>query len=122
MVEDRTYVRVVCSCCLHLRCALGFVEDSAHSRNGSTTITCPNPASHLARQHITLGPLVAQIRNNLNASSLADGVVLTGRVLQTRRFLPEATTAQEVVDLTRVATTIREADADEDGRGASAPQ
>ena len=44
VVEDRTYVRVVCLSCLHLRCALEFVEDSAHGRNGSTMITCPNPA------------------------------------------------------------------------------
>ena len=72
VVEDRTYVRVVCSCCLHRRCTLGFLEDSAHAKNGSTTITCLNPASHSARQRITLGPLVAQIRNTLNASSLAD--------------------------------------------------
>ena len=33
VMEDRTYVRVVCSCCLHLRCALGFAEDSVHGRN-----------------------------------------------------------------------------------------
>ena len=114
---DRTYVRVVCSCCVHLHCALGFVEDSAHGRNGSPTITCPNPASHSA-QHISLGPLIAQIRNTLKASNLADRVILTERVLQAQRLFPEATTAQEVVDLTRVATTIKEAEEDEDGRGA----
>ena len=59
VMEDRTYVRVVCSCCLHLRCALGFVGDSAHGRTGSKTITCANPAKHSGRKHITLGPLVA---------------------------------------------------------------
>ena len=122
VVEDRTYVRVVCSCCLHLRCALGFMEDSAHGRTGPTTITCPNPASHSGRQHITLGPLVVQIRITLNATSLADTVIMTGRVLQAQRLFLEATTAQEVVDLTRVTTMRGETDADEDGRGAYAPQ
>ena len=122
VVEDRTYVRVVCSCSLHLRCTLGFVEDSAHSRTGSTTITCPNPASHSARQHITLGPLVALIRITLNTSSLADRVILTGRVLIAQRLFPEAIMAQGVVGLTRVTTTTKKADADEDGRGASSPQ
>ena len=117
VVEDRTYVRVVCSCCLHLHCALGFMEDSAHGRNGSTTITYPNPASHSA-QYSSFVQLVAQIRNTLNSSSLADRVILTKRALQAQILFSEATTAQEVVDLTRVATTIKEAEEDEDGRGA----
>ena len=43
VVEDRTYVRVVCSCYLHLRCALGFVENSDHGITGSTRITCSPP-------------------------------------------------------------------------------
>ena len=43
VVEGRTHVRVVCSCCLHLCCALGLVEDSAHGVTGSMTITCPKP-------------------------------------------------------------------------------
>ena len=122
VVEDQTHVRVVCLCCLRLRCALEFGEDSAHGRTGSTTITCPNPASRSGRQHITLGPLEAQIRITLNASSLADIVILTGRVLEAQRLFPEATTAQDVVDLTRLATTIKETEADKDWRGASAPQ
>ena len=92
VVEDWTYVRVVYSCCLYLRCALGFVGDSAHGSNGS------------------------------NASSLADRIILTGRVVQAQRLFPEVTAAQEVLDLTRVTTTIREADADKDERSASAPQ
>ena len=47
---------------------------------------------------------------------------MTEIVLRVQRLFPEATTAQEVVDLIRVATTIREAEADEDGRGAPSPQ
>ena len=90
-------MRVVCLCCLHLPCALGFVEDSAHGRTGSPTITSPNPASHSGRQHITLGPLVAQIRITLNALSPAHRVIMTGRVLQAQRLFPGATMAQEVV-------------------------
>ena len=60
VVEDRVYVRVACSCCLHLRCVLESVEDSAHGITESTTVTCPNPASHSGRQHITLGLLVTR--------------------------------------------------------------
>ena len=93
VVEARTCVRVVCSCCLHLRCGLGFLESLAHGRTGSTTAICPNPASHSGRQHITLGPLVAQVRITLDASSLADRVVMTGRVLQVQRLFQKATTA-----------------------------
>ena len=115
-------MRVACLCCLHLRCALGFVEDSAHGRTGPTMITCPNPASHSGRQHVTLCPLVAQLRITLNASSLSDRIIVTGRVFQARIRFSKATTAQEVVDLTRGGTTRGEADADEDGRGASDPQ
>ena len=65
---------------------------------------------------------MAQIRNILNASSLANRTILTERALQAQRLFPKATTAQEVVDLTGVATTIRETEADEDGRGAPSPQ
>ena len=62
------------------------------------------------------------MRTTLNASSLAHRVLMTGRVLQAQRLFPEATTAQKIVDLTRVTTSRGEADADEDGRGASVPQ
>ena len=61
-----------------------------------------------------LDPLVAQIRIAFNASSPADRVILAGRVLQTQILLPEATTAQEVADLTRAATTRGEADVNDD--------
>ena len=47
---------------------------------------------------------------------------LTERVLHAQVLFPEATTAQEGVDMTRVATTIRKAEADEDGRGEPSPQ
>ena len=46
---------------------------------------------------------------------------MTGRVLQAQRPFLEATVAQEVVDLTRVATTRGETNADENSRGASSP-
>ena len=46
---------------------------------------------------------------------------MTGRVPQSQSLFPEASTAQEVVGLARVATATGEADADEDWRGASAP-
>ena len=82
----------------------------------------PEPRLTLGTTTHTLGPLVAQIPNTLNALSLANRVILMDRALQAQRLFPEVTMAQEVVDLTRVATTIREAEADEDGRGASSPQ
>ena len=113
----------MCGWCAHDVCTSALRLGSWRTQlNGTTTITCPNPASHSARQHISLGPLVAQVRNTLNVSSLADRAILTERVLQAQRLFPEATTVQEVVDLTRVATTIREAEADEDGRGEPSPQ
>ena len=91
----------------------------AHGKTRSTTITCPKRASHLGHLHITLGLLVARIGIMLNISSLADRVIVTGRILQNHRLILETTTAQEVVDLTQVAKTGGEADADEDGRGTS---
>lgn len=66
---------------MHLHCALGFVKVSPHIRDRSTTITCSNLAAHSEHQHITLGPLVAQIRITLNVSSLADSATLMERVL-----------------------------------------
>lgn len=92
-------------CCLRFRCALGFVEDPDHCRTGSTTITCPNPATHSGRQHITVGPLAALIGITLNASSPEDRGIVTARALQAQTLFPEGTTAQDVVDVTRVATT-----------------
>ena len=113
----------MCGWCAHDVCTSALRLGSWRTQlNGTTTITCPNPASHSARQHISLGPLVAQVRNTLNVSSLADRAILTERVLQAQRLFPEATTARGVVDLTRVATTIREAEADEDGSGEPSPQ
>lgn len=68
-------------------------------------------ASHSGRQHIILGPLVAQILITLNASSLADRVNMTKRVLQTQIRFPKATTVQGVVHLAHVATAQGEGDA-----------
>lgn len=101
----RTCVRVVCSYCLHRSYALRLVADAAHGIAAPTTITCPNPTSHLGNYHITLSSHVAQKRTIVYALSLADRAIVTGRIVQALIVFLEAATPQKVVDLARVATT-----------------
>ena len=58
LVGERAFVLISCSCEVHRRCALGFVEDAiSRARiNGVRTVTyqvtCPNPVLHQVRSHI----------------------------------------------------------------------
>ena len=68
LVEETAYVQVSCSCNVHRRCALRFVEDAIPRAmaNGARTIThqatCPNPTLHAVHQKVDLRLLLQQIR------------------------------------------------------------
>ena len=67
LVEETAHVQVPCSCDVHRRCALGFVEDAVPRAraNGARTITHyvtrPNPALHAVHQEVDLRLLLQQI-------------------------------------------------------------
>ena len=58
LVEEEAFVQVPCSCDVHRRCALGFVEDAMPRARVSVAstltyqVTCLNPAPHLSLIHI----------------------------------------------------------------------
>lgn len=122
VVEKRTYMRVACSCCWYLRCALSFVDEIGSWQNRIDNDHMPEPCLILRAPTLYIGssrgPDTYHFeRLEPGGQSGYDG---KGRT----RLFGEATTAQELVDLTRVATTRgeAEADAEEDGRSAFARQ
>ena len=54
-VDHADFVHALCSCCAHLRCEMGFVEDTTF-RCGVGRVTCPNPTLHAERRDILLLP------------------------------------------------------------------
>ena len=67
LVEEDAFAQVPCSCDVHRRCALGFVEDaiSRDRVSGASTltyqVTCPNPALHEVHREVDLQSLLQQI-------------------------------------------------------------
>ena len=56
LVEDVGFLHVACPSCIHLRCTMRFVEDTA-TRDGANGVTCPHPALHLEHRDILLLPI-----------------------------------------------------------------
>ena len=124
LVGERAFVLISCSCEVHRRCALGFVEDATPRAriNGVRTVayqvTCPNPASHELRQEVDLHPLLQKLQGLGGPTGTAeeratDATVVAAEVHLNRR----STTATETIDLSRSATERGEEDIWGDWRG-----
>ena len=102
-------MQVSCSCDVHHRCALGFVEDAIPraGANGARTImhqvTCPNSALHAVHQEVDLRPLRQQIRGlgrSANTTERTIGASVTAAEIHLNR---RSTTSTETIELLRSA-------------------
>lgn len=88
LVEDAGLVHITCSCCVHLRCATRFVEDTT-TRGGISRVTCTNLALYSKRLDIRLFPILEQeqVRGMCQSTSGANRDPLRDRIAVAERFL-----------------------------------
>ena len=110
LVEDKGFLQISCSCEVHRRCTLGFVEDAIlRARiNGVRTITyqvtCPNPALHEVHQEVDLHPLLQQIQDLGGPADTAEERAIDARVAVAELWSNRrSTTATETTYLSRSA-------------------
>ena len=85
LVEEDAFLQVPCSCDVHPRCALGFVDTIPRARiNGASTltyqVTCPNPTLHEIHREVDLQSLLQQIRGVGRSADTAEERAIRARV------------------------------------------
>lgn len=111
LMEAADFIHVTYSCCIHLSCAMGFLEDNA-THGGVRRVTCPNPALHWERREILLFSLLEHFRGIAQLVSEADQDTLWDRIAATEDFLSKKTPPPARVGLTRNTIERGEADAE----------
>ena len=115
LVEEEAFVQVPCSCDVHRRCALGFVEDAMPRARVSVAstltyqVTCLNPAPHEVHREVDLQSLLQQIRGVGRSAGTAEARAIRARVTAAElRLSRRSTTPIGTVDLSRSAAERRE--------------
>ena len=123
LVEEDAFLQVPCSCDVHPRCALGFVDTIPRARiNGASTltyqVTCPNPALYEVHREVDLQSLLQQIRGVSRSADTAEERAIRARVTAAELHLSRRfTTPAGAVGLSRSAAERGEEDIRGDGRG-----